>query len=228
MFVSMSPAKRSRPKAKRASARQARAQGRGKYDRAQTAAERHEEQRLRLLGAAAEIFGAKGYANANVADIVTEAGMSRRTFYEHFDDLRDVLLQVHERAANLAFRFIESRVRATTDPLSKVTAGIEAFFELIAGQGALARVLFREVRAADPRNEALHEAMLSRFVGLLFEGVADAYAKGEAKRAPDELTIFALVAAMEAVAMRYVARREEQRAIEAAPMLVELVVRAFK
>ncbi len=228
MFVSMSPAKRQRTSASRGGRKAARAQGRGKYDRGQSAAERHEEQRLRLLGAAAEIFGARGFANASVADIVTEAGMSRRTFYEHFDDLRDVLLQVHERAANLAFRFIEARVRETSDPISRVTAGIEAFFTLIAGQGALARVLFREVRAADPKNEGLHEAMLSRFVGLLFEGVADAYAKGEAKRPPDELTIFALVSAMEAVAMRYVARREEQRAIEAAPMLVELVVRAFK
>lgn len=204
------------------------ARGRGKYDRAQSPAQRHEEQRVRLLGAAAEVFAAKGFANTSVADIVAAAGMSRRTFYEHFDDLRDVLLQVHERASNLAFRYVESRARAEAEPNARVRAGVEAFLTVLAEQGDLARVLFREVRAAGPKNEAVHEAQISRYVGLVFEGVADAYAKGTATRPPDELTIFALVSAMEAVALRYVVRREEARAIEAAPMLVELMVRAFK
>jgi AcrR family transcriptional regulator len=225
----MGTAKRPRPGRPRKAAREAkRAKGRGKYDRGQSAAERHEEQRLRLLGAAAEVFGAKGFANTSVAEICSEAGMSRRTFYEHFDDLRDVLLQVHERAANLAFRFVETQVRAATDPLDRLRAGVEAFLTALASQGDLARVLFREVHAAGPKNELVHEAQLSRYVGLVFEGVADAYAKGIATRPPDELTIFALMSAMEAVAMRYVMRREEARAIEAAPMLVELIVRAFK
>jgi len=207
--------------------RDARHSGRGKYDRAQTPSARHEEQRQRLLVAAAEVFAAKGFANAAVADIVSTAGMSRRTFYEHFDDLRDVLLQVHERAASQAFRFVESAIRAAPDPTARVKAGVEAFLTMLASQGDLARVLFREVRAAGPATEAIHEALLSRYVGLVFEGVADAYAKKIVTRPPDEVTIFALVSAMEAVGMRYVMRREEARAIEAAPTLVELFVRAF-
>jgi AcrR family transcriptional regulator len=209
-------------------ARPARALGRGKYDRDKSPEERHGEQRLRLLAAAAQVFAARGFANASVRDIVTTAGMSRRTFYEHFTDLRDVLLQVHDRAASFAFRFVEERIRAAKNPEEKVGAGVTAFLSILAEQGDLARVLFREIRAAGPDDESRHEALLSRYVGLLFEGVADAYAKGAATRPPDELTIFALVAAMEAVAMRYVARHEEARAVEAAPTLIELIVRAFK
>ena len=208
--------------------RSARAHGRGKYDRTQSTEDRRGEQRVRLLDAAAEAFASKGFANASVRDIVTTAGMSRRTFYEHFEDLRDVLLQVHDRAASLAFRFVDERVRAESDPFARVQAGVTAFLSILGEKGDLARVLFREIRAAGPAEQARHEALLSRYVGLLFEGVADAYAKGVATRPPDELTIFALVSAMEAVAMRYVARHEEARAVEAAPTLIELVVRAFK
>jgi hypothetical protein len=105
---------------------------------------------------------------------------------------------------------------------------VSAILQVLAENGDLARVVFRELRAAGPKYASLHEAMMSRFVSLLFEGVADAYAKGVATRAPDELTIFALVSAVEAVAMRYVNRHEEERAVEATDTLVELVVRAFR
>jgi hypothetical protein len=98
----------------------------------------------------------------------------------------------------------------------------------MASEAELARVLFREIRAAGPRFEARHEAAQARYVSLLFEGIADAYAKGVATRPPDELTIFALVSGMEAVAMRYLLRREEAKAKQAAPVMVELVLRAFR
>jgi AcrR family transcriptional regulator len=209
-------------------ARRSKKEGRGKYDRGQTTAQRREEQRTRLILAAAQVFAAKGFANATVEAICNEAGMSRRTFYEIFEDLRDVLLQVFDHAANTAYRFVESAVHAQEDPISRVRAGVEALLTVISQQGDLTRVLFREIRAAGPRMESRHEAMIGRYVTLIFEGVADAHAKGFAKRPPDELTIFALVSAVEGVAMRYVARREEARAVEAAPTLTELFARAFR
>lgn len=202
--------------------------GPGRYDRDKTQGERREEQRERLLAAATEVFAEKGYAGATVEAIVSRAGMSRRTFYEHFDDLGGVLLTLHDHAANLAYRLVEARVRAVEDPIEQLSAGVTAFLELIAAHGDLARVLFRELRGAGPQHAVRHEALLARFAALLFEGVARAHAAKIASRAPDELTVFALVAALEAVAMRYAERHEEARAPEAAPALTELVVRAFR
>ncbi|MEO6572488.1 MAG: TetR/AcrR family transcriptional regulator [Polyangiaceae bacterium] len=213
------------PRGARALARSA---GRGRYDRQQATGDRHDEQRARLLSAAAEVFATKGFADASVEDVVVIAGMSRRTFYEHFDDLRDTLMQVHEMAASMTFRAVEERVRATSDPVEKLRAGVIAFLEMLSQHGPLARVVFREVRAAGREFEVRREATIARFVGLLFEGVAEAHAAGVASRAPDELTLYALVSAMEAVGMRYVERREESRAMEAAPALIELVIRAFR
>jgi enolase len=66
-----------------------RAPGRGKYDRTRSPDERQKDQLRRLLDAAAHVFAEKGWAEATVETIVTRAGMSRRTFYEHFDDLKD-------------------------------------------------------------------------------------------------------------------------------------------
>jgi AcrR family transcriptional regulator len=205
----------------------ARAPGRGKYDRRTSPEDRAKEQRRRLFAAATRVFAKKGFAGATVDAIVAEAGTSRRTFYEHFDDLKDVLLLLHDRIANASFRLIEECVRAQTHPNDQLRAGVEAFMGLIVHFSDQARVLFREVRAAGPEHEVRREALLSRFASLLFEGVTRAKALGIATKPPDELRIFALVAAMEAVAMRYVERRDESRASEAVDPLVDMVIRTF-
>jgi AcrR family transcriptional regulator len=202
--------------------------GRGRYDRGQPPEARHAEQCNRLLDAAAEVFGAKGYAGATVEAIVSTAGMSRRTFYEHFDDLRDVLLRVHERAADWTYHFVENAMQVEEDPLSRVEAGIRAFVQAVTVRGDLARVVFRETRAAGPQYESRRELELARYASLLAGAVEAAHARGQMTRPPDEATVFALVAGMEAVAMRYLSRGQGTRALESAPLLIELVMRAFK
>ena len=201
--------------------------GPGRYDRSQPAAERRAEQRLRLLGAAARVFAQRGYARASVAAIVRQSRMSRRTFYEHFDDLSTALLAVYDLAATTLFEAVEARVRAEHEPIAKLGAGVQAFLALYADNAALARVLNREIRAAGPSHAKRHEATLARFAGLISEGVAEAHVAGLAARAPDELTVYTIVAGIEAVAMRHLDRGEERKLLDAAPKLVELIMCAF-
>src|SRR3954451_18360656 len=94
---------------------QDRAPGRGKYDRGATADIRQKEQLRRLLDAAAHTFAEKGWAGATVEAIVSRTGMSRRTVYEHFGDLRECLLVLHQRVTKASFRAVEMRVEAAND-----------------------------------------------------------------------------------------------------------------
>jgi AcrR family transcriptional regulator len=45
----------------------------------------------RLQLAALELFGERGYANVTVAEIAHRAGLTKRTFFNHFPDKREVL-----------------------------------------------------------------------------------------------------------------------------------------
>lgn len=202
--------------------------GPGKYDRTKSAEQRRHEQRRRLLAAATTVFAREGYAQATVADIIAEAGVSRQTFYEHFRDLRDALLQLYDHAAGLLFRDVEKRLREIEDPTERLETGVTGFLLLLGEHADLARVLTREILAAGPEHAARREAVLSRFSALLTEGIAEAYALGRISRPADEMTVYALVCAMEGVGMRYLQRGEEDRIGEAAPMLVALVQRAFR
>jgi AcrR family transcriptional regulator len=206
-----------------------RAPGRGKYDRTRSATERQKEQLGRLLDAAGHVFAEVGWADATVEAIVNRAGMSRRTFYEHFDDLRDCLLTFHQKATRRAFRAVEMAVgnADTSTQGETLRLGVQGFLGGIAMFPHVARVIFRVVRAAGPEFEAAHEQMIGRFVKLVQDGVERAHALGRTKLPPDELRVFALVSGMEAVAMRYVMRGEESKAMDAAPILIDMVQRTF-
>jgi AcrR family transcriptional regulator len=204
-----------------------RARGRGKYDRSRSQRERRQAQRDALLDAATTVFATRGFALATVELIVGAAGMSRRTFYEHFVDIRDILLRVHERAAQLAFGLVRDLAASEPDPLQRIRGGITAYLSMIASYPEIASVVLREVRSAGPDYEPRRELETTRYASLLFEALAIAHAQGKLSRPPDELTVYALATSVEAVAMRYIGRGEAARAPEAADKLADLVIRAF-
>jgi len=55
-----------------------------------------EWQNARMLHAMTRAVSEKGYAKVTVADIVALAGVSRRTFYEHFKDVEDCFVSAYE------------------------------------------------------------------------------------------------------------------------------------
>jgi len=209
-----------------------RAPGRGKYDRTTSPDERQKAQLRRLLDAAGHVFAEMGWADATVEAIVNRAGMSRRTFYEHFADLRECLLVLHQKMTKIAVRAIDGQVQAPATPPDMLRMGAEAFLGGIAAFPHIARVMFRVVRSAGPEFEKIHEQMMVRFAKLVLDGVERSFESGQGtiRRPADgkvELRVFALVSGMEAIGMRYVMRGEEAKAIEAVPVLVDMVQKIF-
>ncbi len=201
--------------------------GPGTYDRSQTPRARRASQRLVLLRAAVDVFATKGYAGASVEAIIEAAGMSRRTFYEHFDGLEGALKEVHARSAKIALGAVAGAMAAEDAPLARIEAGIGAFLALAGQNGGLARVLFREVRAAGPQYERRREELLLEFAAMLRGALTAAFLEGALARTPDELAAYAVTASVEAVALRYVERSEEARIQEALPTLMRVVTGAF-
>lgn len=227
VFVASGPSGRNawRPASKPTSPSTERMPGRGQYDRTQPARLRRREQRAKLLAAASRVFATTGYARASVEAVISHAGMSRRTFYEHFDDLHDVLLDLHERSATFAVAFVRGAIDAAPEPLAGVEAGIRAFVDLTATHADLARVLFREVRASgdDRRREALED----QFATLLLDALRRAHERGELASCPEPIAVTAIVGAIETVAMRMVEHRREAELPGVLPALLRITLGAF-
>ncbi|HMJ12085.1 MAG TPA: helix-turn-helix domain-containing protein [Polyangiaceae bacterium] len=202
--------------------------GPGTYDRQKSPEERRDDQRRRILMGAARVFGRDGYAAASVATILECSGVSRGTFYRHFNDLADVFLAVKQEAANLLFDFVEERIRDERDPAERLRAGVNAFLSLVAENADLVRVFRRESPANRPSHREIRNQTLNRFVALIREGASEAMKQGLIKNMPDDLTIYALVVAFEGVIARYLDSRDEARVLEAETAMVSLCFRALR
>jgi AcrR family transcriptional regulator len=132
-----------------------------------------------MLTAVITTVAQKGYAEVTVADVVADAGVSRRTFYEHFDDKLDCFLAAYIWRTESVVASIAERVRGL-DPdagwRERLSAGLAAYLERLAAEPTFARVLNVDVLGAGPRALAVRERVLEQFVaqyrGLAAEDLA--------------------------------------------------------
>ena len=69
--------------------------------------------RGRLFEGMARAVAAQGFAACTIADIVREAAVSRRTFYEHFQTKADCLIALYESASRNALRQLSTMLDPT-------------------------------------------------------------------------------------------------------------------
>ena len=103
-------------------------------------------QRQRLLEAAAAALAEQGYGRLTAARVTELAGVSSRTFYQHFEDLWACLLAAYETEAGFLCARIEDACGAIDeqDRLGRARAGIGAAIDFLAGEPAVARLLSAE------------------------------------------------------------------------------------
>ena len=132
-------------------------------------------QRARMLDAVVVAVAQRGFAEMTVADVVAHAGVSRRTFYEHFDDKLDCFLAAYESRVDGVLHAIAERVRALDSDAGwreRLSAGLDAYLHRLAAEPTFARVLNVDILGAGPRALALRERVLERFVAQ-YRGLAD-------------------------------------------------------
>ena len=125
-------------------------------------------QRTRLIDAIAQVVAEKGYPATTVADVVERAGVSRRTFYEQFDDKEACFLAAYD--AGLAAVLCRSGEAVEVDPAApwreRARAGVESFLALLASEPAFAQALQVEILTAGPAALDRRTGMLVMFGGI--------------------------------------------------------------
>jgi len=150
-----------------------------------------EMQRSRLFGAAVAVVDELGYARTSVGHITARARVSRRTFYELFENREACFVELLEHVVGT----IESEIaRADLDGLSwreRVRGGLWTVLCFFDREPALARVCVVQALRGGPRVLARREEILARLAEVLDQG------RGEGARAGQsaELTAEGLVGA---------------------------------
>jgi AcrR family transcriptional regulator len=119
-----------------------------------------ESQRGRILIAMTDAVGRDGYQAARVADVISHAGVSRKTFYEHFEDKEHCFIAAYQQGLARLLSVTLDAFEAQDEWGDQLRAGLTALLNALAYDPAIARVCFVEVLAAGPKAvETRNDAM---------------------------------------------------------------------
>jgi AcrR family transcriptional regulator len=181
-------------------------------------------QRARLLEAVGRAVAEKGYAAATIEDVVRGAGVSKKTFYEHFADKEGCFLAAYEAAAEELFRRVLEAHGTSEDWMQRTRAGIAAYLHWLAAEPALARVFLIEVGAAGPRAAQARERLRDRYAVLMRELQEEARADIPSLPVlPDEV-FHAAVAAVDELVVRRIRESSAEGLPQLEPILLYLQV----
>jgi AcrR family transcriptional regulator len=165
-----------------------------------------EMQRARLLSAAVATVEELGYARASVAHITSRARISRRTFYDLFENREDCLLAVMEDAAGRLERELAAAGLTGLPWRERVRMGLWTILCFFDREPELARVCVVQGARGGQRVLERREELFKRLAAVLNEGRNENARAGEVP----PLTAEGLVGAAVAILHKRLLLRERE------------------
>jgi len=128
-----------------------------------------EDQRTRLIASMVELAGERGYAAVTVADILERAEISRKTFYVHFADRRDLLLSAFDATSPAAFEEIKAAAQRSGGPTRKFEAVMRRMARIARASPGTIALATIEIAAVSPDGLERREQLMSAYGDLIEE-----------------------------------------------------------
>lgn len=156
---------------------------RGKVPGAQVAGEQPQEsgnglkreqlsdiQRARMLSAMAEVAVERGVGNVTVADVVARSGVSRRTFYEHFQDREQCFLATLDAAIEQLAAGVSSAYEQQQGWRERIRAGLAALLGFLEAEPHQGRLAIVQALGAGPSALERRRRVLASAIAAVDEG----------------------------------------------------------
>jgi AcrR family transcriptional regulator len=126
-----------------------------------------ENQRERILSAVADVVSVAGYREMSVEDVIVTAGVSRRTFYEHFKNKEDAFLAAYDAVLLQLLSTVQAAIDTEQTFSARMCAGLSAFLDFLAREPAFARMCIVEALAAGPEAISRRNGAMTAFAALI-------------------------------------------------------------
>jgi AcrR family transcriptional regulator len=131
-------------------------------------------QRERIIVAVAEVCSTAGYAAMSVEDVVVASGVSRRTFYDNFQDKEDAFLAAYDEVASRLLARVKTAYETNEGIVPRAREGLSALLGFLAAEPAFADMCVVEALAAGPMVVERRTANLRMLSDLIDETAAAA------------------------------------------------------
>jgi len=150
---------------------------------------RGEATRRAILAAAEKVIGAKGYNDASIGHITSEAGVAQGTFYIYFTTKEQVFSELVLEMGRLVRHTIAEATYHIDNRLEAEKAGLYAFLEFVQAHPDLYRIV-QEALFVDP---AAYEEYYATFAAGYRTGLETAEAAGQISKGDCETRAWALM-----------------------------------
>jgi AcrR family transcriptional regulator len=186
--------------------------------------ERGRKTRRRLIEAAAQEFGERGYHDAAITGITQRAGAALGTFYTYFESKEEVFRALVRDMSDSVRSHVAEAVKGAPDRLAAERIGLAAFIAFVRRH----RELYRIIEEAQFVAEDVYREHYLTFADAHRRNLAAARGRGEiapgARDSPaDEPRAWALIGMSVFLGMRYGTWKEDLSPEEVADIAIELV-----
>lgn len=183
------------------------------------------EQRRRLIDAAWRVFERASEDRVTVADIVRQAGMSSRSFYQHYSSKEDLIAQMVEDVggeilADVAADFAEP----LEDPAAQAARALGTFLERLP---SVAIDLTRLEGTIAGRVVRLRQRVVRALTVVVHEYLVRLHGEGRAPRRPEPAEVEVLIAGIAELGLRYYSEGRRTELLALQPALVQLLIRGL-
>jgi AcrR family transcriptional regulator len=185
-----------------------------------------EIQRTRMLTATVEAVEEVGYARLTVAQVIGRARVSRKTFYDLFEDREDCFLAAFDQAVDQLGRHVSEAYKAESRWREGIRSGLLALLRFMDEEPGLARMCMVEALGAGPRVLERRAQILRRVKDVVDEGRTEAGARiSRATEESPEVTAEGVIGAVFAVLhTRLLARGREPFIALLGPLMSMIVL----
>ncbi|MEV6277506.1 TetR/AcrR family transcriptional regulator [Nocardia sp. NPDC051832] len=164
------------------------------------------QRRTRLIDAALELFGTRGYASTPIERLCTAANVSTRSFYEDMGSREALLIALVNRISSDAVdQAIASLTRNRGAGLSvRVIGAFRSYLAVTCANQRSARVLYVEVVGVSPVVEDWRREQRRLLASLLVGEARRAAERGEIKSRRFDLFALAVIGSVNALAQELV------------------------
>jgi AcrR family transcriptional regulator len=174
------------------------------------------------MDAIAELTAEQGYDATKIGDIVSRAGVARKTLYDNFEGKEEVFLAAFDSAVDEVLQRIEADCAAVEGGWEeRVQAGLASFLRYIAENPALARMCMIEALSATQAATERYEAAMQRFVDLTKRAVP------QDDQVPETIEE-TLVGGVAWIVYQQIRRQETEKAEDLLPELSEFMLAPFQ
>jgi TetR/AcrR family fatty acid metabolism transcriptional regulator len=135
------------------------------------------DRRDALLRAAIDTFAARGFFNAQVADVARAAGVAAGTVYLYFRGKDDLLTSIFERTMKEAIADGRASIAGIDDPIERLRTIARLHLDRLGRDRALAVVFQVELRQSTKFMERFSATQLREYLGIIRDVVADGQAR---------------------------------------------------